>query len=64
MKATTTLSPALPQFLTVQEVAAMLRIKERTVYEMVANNRIPFRKAGRRIVFLLDDILKWTAVEN
>jgi len=42
----------------------MLRIKERTVYEMVANNRIPFRKAGRRIVFLLDDILKWTAVEN
>ena len=60
----TTLSPALPQFLTVQEVAAMLRIKERTVYEMVANNRIPFRKAGRRIVFLLDDILKWTAVEN
>ncbi len=50
-----------PKFLTVEEVAAMLRIKVRTVYEMVSQNRIPFRKAGRRTVFLLDEILDWTA---
>ena len=39
----------------------MLRIKPRTIYEMVSQNRIPFRKAGRRTVFLLDEILAWTA---
>ena len=50
-----------PKFLTVEEVAGMLRIKVRTVYEMVSQNRIPFRKAGRRTVFLLDEILEWTA---
>ena len=50
-----------PKFLTVEEVAEMLRIKVRTVYEMVSQNRIPFRKAGRRTVFLLDEILEWTA---
>jgi len=49
-----------PKSLTVEEVAEMLRIKVRTVYEMVSQNRIPFRKAGRRTVFLLDEILEWT----
>jgi len=49
-----------PKFLTVEEVAAMLRIKVRTVYEMVSQNRIPFRKAGRRTVFLLQEIIDWT----
>ena len=49
-----------PKFLTVEEVAAMLRIKVRTVYEMVSQNRIPFRKAGRRTVFLLEEIIDWT----
>jgi excisionase family DNA binding protein len=50
-----------PQFLTVDEVAAMLRIKVRTVYEMVSQKRIPFRKAGRRTVFLLEEIMEWTS---
>jgi excisionase family DNA binding protein len=50
-----------PKFLTVDEVAAMLRIKARTVYEMVSQRRIPFRKAGRRTVFLLDEIMEWTS---
>lgn len=50
-----------PKFLTVEEVAEMLRIKVRTVYEMVSQNRIPYRKAGRRTVFLLTEILEWTA---
>jgi excisionase family DNA binding protein len=54
------LSTNPPKFLTVEEVAAMLRIKVRTVYEMVSQNRIPFRKAGRRTVFLLEEILDWT----
>lgn len=53
-----------PQFLTVEEVAALLRIKVRTVYEMVSQNRIPFRKAGRRTVFLLEEVLEWTVPQQ
>jgi excisionase family DNA binding protein len=50
----------LPKFLTVPEVAALLRISERTVYDMVSQRRIPFRKAGDRTLFDRDEILAWT----
>jgi len=51
---------ARPKFLNVKEVAEMLRIKTRTVYEMVSQRRIPYRKVGDRTIFLLDEILEWT----
>jgi excisionase family DNA binding protein len=46
--------------LTVPEVAALLRLSERTVYDMVSQRRIPFRKAGDRTLFDRDEILEWT----
>lgn len=49
-----------PSFLTVAEVAELLRVKPRTIYEMVAQKKIPFRKAGRRTLFLLEEVLPWT----
>jgi excisionase family DNA binding protein len=49
-----------PKFLNVKELAELLRIKPRTVYEMVSQERIPYRKAGDRTIFLLDEILEWT----
>ena len=49
-----------PLFLDVKEVAELLRIKRRTIYEMVSQGRIPYRKAGDRTIFLLDEILEWT----
>ena len=51
---------ARPKFLNVKELAELLRIKTRTVYEMVSQGRIPYRKAGDRTIFLLDEILEWT----
>ena len=48
------------KFLDVKEVAALLRLKPRTIYEMVSQQRIPYRKAGDRTIFLLDEILRWT----
>ena len=48
------------KFLNVKEVAELLRIKPRTVYEMVSQRRIPYRKAGDRTIFLLEEILEWT----
>jgi excisionase family DNA binding protein len=51
----------LPQFLTVEELAEMMRLKRRTIYEMVSQRKIPFYKSGRRTVFELGEILKWMA---
>ena len=53
-------NPPRPKFLNVKELAELLRIKTRTVYEMVSQGRIPYRKAGDRTIFLLDEILEWT----
>jgi len=50
-----------PQFLTVEEVAELLRVSPRSVYDWVSQEQIPFRKAGRRTIFLLDEILEWTS---
>jgi excisionase family DNA binding protein len=55
-----TVNQACPKFLNVKEVAELLRIKTRTVYEMVSQRRIPYRKVGDRTIFLLDEILEWT----
>jgi excisionase family DNA binding protein len=51
---------ARPKFLNLKELAELLRIKTRTVYEMVSQGRIPYPKAGDRTIFLLDEILEWT----
>jgi excisionase family DNA binding protein len=49
-----------PQFLTVVEIAEMLRLKPRTIYNMVSQRRIPFRKAGRQLLFDVREIEEWT----
>lgn len=54
--------PNSPRLLKVAELAELLKIKPRTIYEMVAQNRIPYRKPpGSNILrFDLDEILAWT----
>ena len=58
--------PIPKQFLKVAEVAELLKLKPRTIYEMVAQNRIPYRKpAGSNILrFDLEEILEWTRRKN
>ena len=58
--------PIPKQFLKVAEVAELLKVKPRTIYEMVAQNRIPYRKPpGSNILrFDLDEILEWTRRKN
>jgi excisionase family DNA binding protein len=55
-----------PHFLKVAEVAELLKVKPRTIYEMVAQNRIPYRKPpGSNILrFDLEEILEWTRRKN
>jgi excisionase family DNA binding protein len=55
-----------PALLNVSELAAFLKVKPRTIYEMVAQNRIPYRKPpGSNILrFDLDEIIAWTKAGN
>jgi len=50
------------QLLEVPELAAFLKVKPRTIYEMVAQNRIPDRKpsGSNTLRFDLDEIIAWT----
>ena len=52
--------PGLPQFLTVEEVAELLRCKPSTIYQLVHKRRIPFRKRGRQLLFEAREIDRWT----
>ena len=58
--------PSSPRFLKVAEVAELLKVKPRTIYEMVAQDRIPYRKPpGSNILrFDLEEILEWTRRKN
>lgn len=53
----------LPKFLEVKEVAILLRVSKRTIYDWVSQRKIPFRKAGDRTLFDRDEILDWTRPE-
>jgi len=50
----------LPMFLTVPQVAVLLQIAPRTIYDLVSQRRIPFRKVGSQLRFERDEILEWT----
>jgi excisionase family DNA binding protein len=49
-----------PILMDVREAAAFLRIAPKTLYGLVSQQRIPFRKAGRRLLFLETELLEWT----
>jgi len=44
----------------VREAAEFLRMAPKTLYGLVSQRRIPFRKAGRRLLFLQSELLEWT----
>ena len=48
-----------PIYLTLKEVAELLRVKPRTVYAWVSDNRIPFERKGSLLRFRLDAVLAW-----
>jgi hypothetical protein len=47
-------------FLEVEEVATLLRSTVGTITQWVSQNKIPYRKANGKTLFLLDEILNWT----
>ncbi len=49
----------MPDFLTTKEVAALLRIKERKVYELVAENAIPVSRVTGKLIFPRELVEAW-----
>jgi excisionase family DNA binding protein len=50
----------LPSVLTVDEVAALLRVNRKTVYELIGRGEIPgARRLGRALRFSRDAVLDW-----
>ena len=48
-----------PIYLTLKEVAELLKVKPRTIYAWVSDNRIPFERKGSLLRFRLDAVLAW-----
>jgi len=53
-----------PIYLTLKEVAELLKVKPRTVYAWVSDNRIPFERKGSLLRFRLDAVLAWNEPER
>jgi excisionase family DNA binding protein len=49
-----------PRLMNVKEAAEFLRVAPKTLYGFVSQRRIPYRKAGRRLLFLESDLISWT----
>jgi|GEM_PF-848125 len=52
-------SHALPSVLTVQEIANLLRVNRKTIYDAVRARTIPFARVGRLLRFNRDAVLHW-----
>jgi excisionase family DNA binding protein len=51
--------PPMAEFLTTREVAALLRIKERKVYELVSESAIPHSRVTGKLLFPRDMVEAW-----
>ena len=54
----------LPIYLTLKEVAELLKVKPRTIYAWVSDRRIPFERKGGLLRFRLDAIVDWNEPER
>ncbi len=64
MKSTSTGTSTPPRLLTVPEAAELLRLAPKSLYQLVSRRAIPYRKAGRRLLFLESELMEWTVPEG
>lgn len=51
-------------FLEVEEAAELLRVEPKTIRAWVSQEKVPYRKANGRVIFMLAELLAWTLPEN
>ncbi|ACK49312.1 DNA binding domain protein, excisionase family [Methylocella silvestris BL2] len=49
----------MTQFLTTRELAAMLRVKERKIYDLASEGALPVRRVTGKLLFPRDEIEQW-----
>jgi putative molybdopterin biosynthesis protein len=54
----------MTQFLTTRELAAMLRVKERKVYELASEGALPVRRVTGKLLFPRDEIEEWIVAKG
>lgn len=54
-------APTRPDYLTVRELAELLRIKERKVYDLAASGEVPCVKVTGKLLFPVAEIRTWVA---
>ncbi len=54
----------MSEFYTTHELAALLRVKERKVYDLVAKETLPFRRVTGKLLFPRDEIAQWRLVNG
>lgn len=54
----------MPEYLTTREVAELLRIKERKVYDLVASGTLPCSRVIGKLLFSREQITNWVAQHN
>ncbi|NJO55907.1 MAG: helix-turn-helix domain-containing protein [Rhodospirillales bacterium] len=47
------------EVLTADEVAKLLRVDRKTVYEAAQRGELPHRRLGRRLIFERGSVLRW-----
>ena len=52
-------NPNAPNYLTTKEVAEILRVKERKIYDLAAVGEIPHRRITGRLLFPKNELLDW-----
>ena len=52
------------QYMTTREVAALMRVKERKIYDLVAKGDIPVSKTTGKLLFPKDAVLAWIAKDS
>jgi excisionase family DNA binding protein len=50
--------------LTLEEAAAFLKVKKRTIYDLVQRKRIPYLKIGKLLRFSKQNLLEWMQRET
>jgi excisionase family DNA binding protein len=55
--------PCDPCIMTVDEIAALLRLNRKTVYELARQGKIPVRRIGRSLRASRESLLRWLAEE-
>lgn len=54
----------MSQFLTTRELAALLRVKERKVYDLAAEGALPVRRVTGKLLFPREEIEEWLAANG